>query len=345
MGRKIRHGNLHYLLELPRNYRDAVRRYARKAVYDVIELNQPHAYLAAIDNQRCARPAIFINRSHGHEVRADEAVDHWRRTLQCPPQRFLHRSASRGIRWLLTRHWTKIARFADGFVVSSTEDRDFLRNRYRVAEERIGVITQGVPNSFLTMPARAFDSGRLTKALYVGQYAFIKAPIILAQTLAMVLSACPAVTMTWVCSRAHHAKVRGLLPENLLSRVRLCDWIAQEKLIQVYDEHGLFLFPSFFEGFGKTPLEAMARGLCVISSDTGGMRDYIKSGENGLLVPVGRPDVMAERAAGLLGNLTRCQAMSSAARETACQHTWDRCARDATEFYRHLIERKSHGWG
>ena len=47
LGRRIRHGNLHYLLELPHAYARAVRERLAKASYDVIELNQPHAYLAA----------------------------------------------------------------------------------------------------------------------------------------------------------------------------------------------------------------------------------------------------------------------------------------------------------
>ena len=46
-----------------------------------------------------------------------------------------------------------------------------------------------------------------------------------------------------------------------------------------------FLYSSLFEGFGKVALEAMARGLCVIASDVGSMRDVIHSGQDGVLIP------------------------------------------------------------
>ena len=66
--------------------------------------------------------------------------------------------------------------------------------------------------------------------------------------------------------------------------------------MQVYDEHGVFLFPSFFEGFGKAFLEAMSRGLVVVASNNGGMRDVIKDGQSGFLVKTGDWRQMADLA-------------------------------------------------
>ena len=151
--------------------------------------------------------------------------------------------------------------------------------------------------------------------------------------------------MTWVCSRKHHAEARWLLDEDVRSRVAFLDWMTQEELIGVLDRHGVFLFPSFFEGFGKAPLEAMARGLCVVASATGGMRDFIEDGVSGRLVPVGQPQVMAAAVVELMDDLDRCRRMSAAARSTAVTHTWDRCARDATQFYESLIRGKAEQHG
>ena len=52
LGRRIEHGNLHYLFELPWAYRREVRKACARQTYDVIELNQPHAYLASQDHHR-----------------------------------------------------------------------------------------------------------------------------------------------------------------------------------------------------------------------------------------------------------------------------------------------------
>ena len=81
--------------------------------------------------------------------------------------------------------------------------------------------------------------------------------------------------MTWVTSKLAHDQVLELLSETARPRVALLDWMPQKELLDVYDNHGIFVFPSFFEGFGKAFLEAMARGLCVVAADNGGASDVI----------------------------------------------------------------------
>lgn len=49
----------------------------------------------------------------------------------------------------------------------------------------------------------------------------------------------------------------------------------------------VFVFPSWVEGFGLPPLEAMACGAAVIVTDSGGVREYARDGDNCLLVPAG----------------------------------------------------------
>jgi glycosyltransferase involved in cell wall biosynthesis len=339
LGRRIRHGNLHYLLELPSAYRREVRRRVMGVDYDIIELNQPHAYLAAADLRKRNNRAVFVNRSHGHEVRVREVLESWGKESDSPRASRLWRAASTALQACLDRHWAIIVKNADGFIVSCCEDRDFLMHRYSVAVEQVGVISQGIPDVFST-DVRPLDERRLKRLLYVGQFAFVKAPMMLARVVASLLDACPDASMTWVCSSLHHEHVQRLIPTSVRPRVQLVDWMSQDALIAAYDEHGVFLFPSFFEGFGKAPMEAMARGMCVIASDTGGMRDYIKNGTNGFLVPVGRPDLMARCAMEAMHDPDRFAAVSAAARDAACRHTWDRCAADATAFYERLLALK-----
>ncbi len=205
------------------------------------------------------------------------------------------------------------------------------------------MITQGVPEVFRQTEVAPLTAERVNRILYVGQYAFFKAPMILAEAVSIILGKRPAATMTWVCSREHHADARALLDKKIRPRVTLLDWMPQDELIRVFDEHGIFLFSSFFEGFGKTPLEAMVRGLCVVATATGGMRDYIEDGVSGRLTPVGQPQAMASAALELMGDPERARKMSSAARSAALDHSWDRCARDATAFYESLLRQKAAG--
>src|SRR5262249_11633945 len=161
----------------------------------------------------------------------------------------------------------------DGHIVSVSECADFLKDRLQVPADRIAVIPQAPPDPFLKEPALPMTPERLRKVLYVGQFAFIKAPMILAKVIGQLVQRDPDLQFTWVCAKKHQDDVRELVEPAALERINFLDWMPQEALRQVYDQHGLFLMPSFFEGFGKVFLEAMSRGLCVIAANNGGARD------------------------------------------------------------------------
>jgi glycosyltransferase involved in cell wall biosynthesis len=131
------------------------------------------------------------------------------------------------------------------------------------------------------------------------------------------------------------------LTSGVRDRVRLVDWMPQEELMQVYDSHGLFLFPSFFEGFGKAFLEAMSRGLCVVAADNGGAHDVIANEVSGMLTPTGDVDAMANACFRLLGDHNTAVRMSNAAAKTARAYTWDRVARETVAFYEDRLAAKA----
>jgi glycosyltransferase involved in cell wall biosynthesis len=67
-------------------------------------------------------------------------------------------------------------------------------------------------------------------------------------------------------------------------------------------ESDVFVLSSRSEGMPISVLEAMAAGLPVIASDTGGLREVVVEGETGFLVPPGDPRELAARLASLAGD-------------------------------------------
>jgi glycosyltransferase involved in cell wall biosynthesis len=307
--------------------------------YQVLHVNQPQGYLTA--KALAKRRTVFIHRSHGFELRVERDLKPWKRRFDRDDRPLSRRLMSKVLAPALAYHSREIARYADGHIVSASQCRDFLREEMGVPAERIALIPQAAPQPFLEQPAPPLSTERLRRILYVGQFAFIKAPILLAAVINRLAAADEAIEFTWICSRVHHKEVRAMLEPVARQRVQLMDWVAQDDLMRAYDDHGIFLFPSFFEGFGKAFLEAMSRGMCVVGADNGGARDIIVNGVSGILTQTGDAEAMASACLRLLRDSEAAGKISMAAAKTARLYSWERVARETVAFYKKRIEAKA----
>jgi glycosyltransferase involved in cell wall biosynthesis len=340
IARRIRHGNLNMLLELPRRYEAIVAERLSRRAYDVVQIIQPHGYRAARLVQRRWPQTVFIHRSHGWEPRVRDVLAHWRRIYPWDERNPMRRAASSLLVPLIARHADAIVRWADGHIIGSREEADFMRTRNGVDPAKLGVMPQAPPAPYNAMAAAPLDDARLKTVLHVAQFAFFKAPMITAAAMNRIAAERPDVQFVWVTGREHHDAIAELLSPEVRGRLQLAGWMSQDELRKVYDRAGVFLFPSFFEGAGKVHIEAMSRGLCVVASRAGGMRDYMQDGHSGVLVDPGDAEELARQAMALMGDPERARAMSAAAAQRAREFSWDRAASETAAFYRARIAAK-----
>ena len=104
------------------------------------------------------------------------------------------------------------------------------------------------------------------------------------------------------------------------------------------ERQDVLVFPSLFEGFGLVILEAMSRGLPVITTAHTAGPDLIEDGHDGFLVPIRSAAAIAEKLEGLRREPARLAAMREAARTKAAARTWDAYRRLLVERLQPMLE-------
>jgi glycosyltransferase involved in cell wall biosynthesis len=79
----------------------------------------------------------------------------------------------------------------------------------------------------------------------------------------------------------------------------------------------LLVLPSQAEGFGLVLIEAMAAGVPVVATDVPGIRDVVRDGVTGILVPVGSPGALADAIRRVLEDQNLRQSLVAAAWKAA----------------------------
>lgn len=81
--------------------------------------------------------------------------------------------------------------------------------------------------------------------------------------------------------------------------VSMVGWIDQATLPEYYAAADVFVGPSLREAQGLVFIEALAAGLPIVTTDQGGMKDFIRNGQNGFMVEARSPQALATALATL----------------------------------------------
>jgi colanic acid/amylovoran biosynthesis glycosyltransferase len=121
--------------------------------------------------------------------------------------------------------------------------------------------------------------------------------------------------------------LRSLVPAAL-------GFVPRPELEPLYARAAVAVFPSRIEGFGVACAEAMAHGRAVVASAVGGLRDLVKDGETGLLVPSGDPKALRAAIDRLLADEDLRRRLGRAAREHIAELcNWERVTTETLAAY------------
>jgi glycosyltransferase involved in cell wall biosynthesis len=93
---------------------------------------------------------------------------------------------------------------------------------------------------------------------------------------------------------------RAVVQKGLSDCIEVRDWLDPQQRDRLLGESQLFILPSYREGLPMSMLEAMAWGLAPICSPVGSIAEVISHGCNGMLVPAGNVDALANAISTLV---------------------------------------------
>lgn len=170
-------------------------------------------------------------------------------------------------------------------VVLGTAARRFVIEDLGVAEERVDIVINGVPEP--THARRIAGEAAVQRVLFVGNLSERKGVSDLLQALAL-----PGFDTTQLevilagggDVQAYEAKAREL---GIAGFVRFAGWSDQQQVARLMARADVLVLPSYDEGLPLVILEALANGVAVVCSPVGEIPSVLQDGVNACFVPPG----------------------------------------------------------
>jgi glycosyltransferase involved in cell wall biosynthesis len=133
---------------------------------------------------------------------------------------------------------------------------------------------------------------------------------------------------------------RAVAATGAPNRIRIVTDATDADADRLYREAVALAHPAEYEGFGFTPLEAMARGCPVLASDIPAIREI--SGPGALLLPPRDEEAWARAITRVFADPSLRDSLRERGRRTVASYSWDRTARELCELLLAVGRRRPH---
>lgn len=216
---------------------------------------------------------------------------------------------------------------ADVVVLTSEADKRFVREKYRLPEQKIKVIPNYIDTDLFCPSGGGGEEGRV---LFVGR--LVKEKNLFSLIEAVAGTRC---TLIMVGQGSMENELRAF-SQKTRAQVVFKGIIDNSRLPAEYNQASMFILPSTHEGCPKALLEAMSCGLPCIGSDVHGIKSIIDHRENGFLCHTDT-DSIRRAIVELSGDAPLRQRLSANARKTIVdKYGLDKAVGAETQIYEDL---------
>jgi glycosyltransferase involved in cell wall biosynthesis len=204
---------------------------------------------------------------------------------------------------------------------------DKVRVTYLAASERFGLVSKR-------------EIADIKEKYNLGSFILTTGTLEPRKNIARLVQAFERMRSAYSCLELIHVGPKGWLYDSILAEVRrlgiegsvrFLGRVPLEDLARLYNAADAFVYPSLYEGFGLPPLEAMACGCPVITSNVSALPEVV--GDAAILVDPYDLEQIAEALRQILDQPELARSMRDRGIRRAAQFSWERCARETAAAY------------
>lgn len=230
----------------------------------------------------------------------------------------------------------KVIYRADRIITVSQASKKEILKYYPQAKNKIEVISLGLDHNFHLLP----NIEKKNQILYVGSLNTRKNFISVIKAFAQLPYDHYRLVMVGNFSSNFHLDT---ITQDVLEKAKqnpnitFISNISNNELALLYNESKLFIFPSFYEGFGLPPLEAMACGTPVITSNLSSMPEVC--GDAAMYVDPHNVEDIVQKIQTILNNEVLQQKLTHKGLEHIKQFTWEKAANEHINVFKEILQK------
>ena len=212
------------------------------------------------------------------------------------------------------------------FLAISDSTRDDLVRR-GIAQDRVSVVHCGLDHLRYRADSTVSRADRPT-VLFIGRLRRYKGVDVVMRALPHVLARVPGARLQVIGDGPYLEELRRASARlGVEHAVEFLGFLPRAEKVRRLQEAWVLVQPSPKEGWGLTVVEAGACGTPVVAADSPGLRDSVRDGRTGLLVPYGDAQGLGAALSRVLEDGALRTRLGEQGIEWAARFTWEQCAR------------------
>ncbi|MFZ5647244.1 MAG: 1,4-alpha-glucan branching protein domain-containing protein [Bacillota bacterium] len=174
-----------------------------------------------------------------------------------------------------------------------------------------------------------------SRIMFLGRLVPEKGVQVLIEALPAIMGKYPGTVLTVAGRGPYERELKDLAGrQGVDGNINFIGFVNDEGRNRLLAESSVAVFPSIYEPFGIVALEAMAAGIPVVVSDTGGLSEIICHGIDGIKAPPGRADILARYIIELLDHPEQAgKLVKNAYKKVLGHYNWKQIAYDTAMVY------------